>query len=724
MGSAASSSEITRAVRRLLARPSGAGRSQAPVIGPVARSAVMGGIALLTLAPGAATAVGLGEAQPSSALGEPLRATVPMRLATGEAIRPGCVTTPARAGSDLRSPAGTRVRTPQATGPALLELEVTSRQPLYEPLYELTLQVDCPGLPKIMRHYVLMLDLPGLSLPAGNSLAVAGPSQGTTGAGPRDNAPPRSAARRAASLAATRDPIPAGQSYRVREGDTLSTIAARVAGRAPNTTWQLADRIFEANSRAFIRGNPDLIKLGYEITIPVPGPLAATKTVPAAVEPATPPVAAPAAEPAARETGAEAGIEAAQQTQREPQAATTLTLDADDGAQSAADSISTSTDTVDLSQDIVLPPASTSPFADESVTSKPQAATADTVEAPPPVALAPRASSQVNPLLAVLLGLLLGLGLSIVLLRSRLLEGLSRLFARGRAEPAVTQDEHAYADTDEWLKTEEGLHAEAFALGSPAEQTYIVEMDEAEASAAVTGDTPVVDRTADFDSPFAPPDSEYRPEFDDMDTAEASGAAEQPETTASPGITQTAEMPRMAHANTVESIDPSDTAETVAMPEADFDPTVEPEMAELFADDLSDLPGEPDLPVEIFAGADEDTDSGTLAPTADMPSFEDTRELDDATMGVPNTGLEGLAADTDETEEMDLQGLGDDQQDDSQLSDTLQEALSLLERDFNEELTASQIVDQSALKRAIADKESGEDSEDMNLQDPPRKRAG
>ena len=57
-------------------------------------------------------------------------------------------------------------------------------------------------------------------------------------------------------------------SYRVREGDTLSTIAARVDGRPANSTWQLATQIFAANPNAFIRANPDLIKLGWEIKIP------------------------------------------------------------------------------------------------------------------------------------------------------------------------------------------------------------------------------------------------------------------------------------------------------------------------------------------------------------------------------------------------------------------------------------------------------------------------
>ena len=79
--------------------------------------------------------------------------------------------------------------------------------------------------------------------------------------------------------------------------------------------------------------------------------------------------------------------------------------------------------------------------------------------------------------------------------------------------------------------------------------------------------------------------------------------------------------------------------------------------------------------------------------------------------------------DESQTEELDLQGLGDDSDDDAHLSDTLQEALSLLERDFSEELTASQIVDQSALKRAIAERE-GDDVDDSNLPPSQQKRAG
>ncbi len=754
MGSAPQSSELARAVRRLLARPSCASQASASVVGPVARSAVMGGIALLTMAPGVVNAVGLGEARTTSALGEPLRATVPMRLSAGEIVRPGCVTTPVRPGSQLRSPTGTRVRSPETTGPGMLDLEVTTRQPLYEPLYELTLQVDCPGLPKIMRHYVLMLDLPGMALPATSRAATTAPLQGNAGVTVRDNPGSGSAPRRSGRLAATRDPVPAGQRYRVREGDTLSTIAARVEGRAPNTTWQLAEKIFAANPRAFIAGNPDLIKLGFEITIPVPGKLAATAGEPAPSAPVAPRELALAAEAAARVAAVEAAarvaaveaeIAAVQQALREARsapAATTPSLDAEPGAQPAADSLSNVDETVDVSKDIVLPPTSGSPFADEVTGRELEPEAAAAVEPPPPISFAPRQSSQVNPLLAVLMGLLLGLGLSILLLRSRLLEGLSNLFARSRAAPAIAPAEQTYADTDEWLKTEEGLHAEALAVGPPAEQTYIVEVNESEQTAAATGG-PVTDKSADFAAPFAPPDSEYEPELDELETAEAPGipaTAETAETAEMPDIAPTAEMPSIAPTAEMPGVgqtasmrgigqpgsasDPAPTAETVAMPEAVFDPTVEPDMAELFADDLSDLPGEPDLPVEVFAGMDADPDASALAPTADMPRFADADdELDDATLGAPNVGLEGLITDGDATEGMELQGLSEDYVDDSQLPDTLQQALSLLERDFNEELTASQIIDQDALKKVIAEKDEADEDTDA-LQDPQRKRAG
>lgn len=744
MASDARSSEIARAVRRLLARPASMDSAPGTVIRPVGRSAVMGGIAMLALAPAAVNAVGFGEAQLRSALGEPLRATVPLRLANGEVLRPGCVTTQPGKGGDLRSPTGTRVRSPAATGPAAVNLEVTSSRPLYEPLYELTLQIDCPGLPRVMRHYVLMLDLPGLSLPA--AAGNTSPERASVSSA-QTNLPPSTRSQGQARLAPTRDPVRAGTRYRVREGDTLSQIAARVENRSPNTTWQLADKIFENNPGAFINGNPDLIKLGYEITIPVPS---AVVTAAAPAEPVTlPQASAPAISPTLSDASTPA-----LQTAPELETPIATPVPAAEPAPAIERGVlqGAAVETPGVATDTVPPATSTSPFADVA---EPEPTVADVAE-PPPLVPAQREPARVSPLLAVLLGLLLGLGLSILLLRSRLLDGLSKLFMRRRTEPAAKPEEQIYADTDEWLKTTEGLHADPLALGSPAEQTYIVEVDEASQTAG-DEEMPVADRMADFDVPFAPPDDSYEP---DLGTEAATAAAE-PDIDALLGdeTAATAEMPRdedalraaptaeisgggaMAElvdgtdtlealesrenaqtAETVEMPAAEETGETVAMPEVAYDPAAEPDLAELFADGLSGLPAEPDLPVEVFAGMeDDDADMNPLAPTVDMPGIEDDGE----TVSAPADDLEGLFADSHATEAMDLQGLSNESEavDTAQLSDTLQEAMSMLEKDFSEELTASQIVDQSGLRRAISESGFDDELEQPDAEDPPRKRA-
>lgn len=44
-------------------------------------------------------------------------------------------------------------------------------------------------------------------------------------------------------LAASRAAIPAGQDYRVRNGDTLSMIAQRIEGRPVGSTWRVAEML-------------------------------------------------------------------------------------------------------------------------------------------------------------------------------------------------------------------------------------------------------------------------------------------------------------------------------------------------------------------------------------------------------------------------------------------------------------------------------------------------
>ena len=667
MESAGSRLEITQAVRAILEQRSAAKRGLlVPMAGPVSNLA---GIALLSLAPAAVTAVGLGEIQPQSSLGEPLRASVPLSLASGESVRPGCITVPPKQQSDLRQPANATVTTPLASGPGVLQLGVSTTRPLYEPMYELTLRVDCPGIPTVLRHYVLMLDLPGMGAitQAGNQndnarapltvpAAVTSPSQ---------RRPAPTAGR---TLASSGKAIAAGSNYRVREGDTLSTIAARIEGRPADSTWALADWIFTANPTAFIRNNPDLIKLGTIIALPAAAdwngtgaPAARSQTlsttVPAVTTPSPLPVPVPVQSALEVVTPREFNSPAT-----EPASPVTTVMPTE-----LVTTPSIAADSRAAEMTVATTPAS--PFADEAPTSEP--AEVRQVIEPPPVVLTQRQTTSVSPLLAVLLGVLLGFGLSILLLRARLLEGLTSLFARGRAEPAQSPAETTYADTDEWLKTEvTSLEAKPVSLGTPAEETYVVEVDNAEQHAAA-------DQSDDIAS-----------DDDSLDNAD-------------PAV------------ETTGFAAPFD-----SFSDHDANNAPEPELAELFADDLADLAdlsAETDLPEEVFADAG-DLDVNSLAPTAEMPEFGQSGAVMDQTLESPTAELGALPADTDATADLDLQGLADSQGDETRLSDTLQEALTLLEKDFENELTASQIIDQSAIKQAL------EEEEDF---DPaPQKRAG
>ncbi len=252
------------------------------------------GSMLLVLAP-AGQSLTLGEISVRSTLGQRLDATVPVRLGAGEALASGCVM-PGHQAADLRTVPGAEVTTPQAAREGLYELQVTSAAALYEPMYELELKVQCPGTPVLMRQYVLMLDLPAAvaSLGAAASTPAVVPAPVTTvqppttaqdsdGGAESLTVPPPAAPRRTTSSqrGAT---IEAGVRYRVADGDTLSSIAARVRSRTVSL-WTLAGAIQAANPEAFIRNDANLIKLGSEILIP-----AATSTT----TPTTTPISAPA----------------------------------------------------------------------------------------------------------------------------------------------------------------------------------------------------------------------------------------------------------------------------------------------------------------------------------------------------------------------------------------------------------------------------------------------
>ena len=264
---------------------------------------ILAGSMLLVLAP-AGQSLTLGDISVRSTLGQRLDATIPVRLGAGEALASGCVV-PGRPTSELRPVPGADVSTPQAVGEGLYELQVTSAAALYEPMYELELKVQCPGAPALIRQYVLMLDLPTAVASGGQAAyepAVA-PAPATSATGSSEGATalaagsPRPQRRSAASERGAT--IEAGVLYRVADGDTLSSIAARVRSRTVSL-WTLAGAIQAANPEAFIRNDANLIKLGSEILIPATMAASTpTETASAAAEPLKAPLSIPAPMPVA-----------------------------------------------------------------------------------------------------------------------------------------------------------------------------------------------------------------------------------------------------------------------------------------------------------------------------------------------------------------------------------------------------------------------------------------
>jgi Tfp pilus assembly protein FimV len=274
----------------------------------VSKPILCAGLAFLVLDPGIASAVSLGELSIDSDLNQPLSASVPVRISGGELLTADCVTIPEHSGAELSNLNNPELKIPTTERPGTYSIRITTRQPLFEPMYEFAIRVNCLGTPVLLRHYVLMLDLPGLPAPlsrqtmressdtvgpdvSGSTVqtqqpkftsAPANRTNSTRAAAPAN----RMDSARAAAPDTMRSQVTArlietGADYRVSGGDTLSSIAERVKGRPSGSVWDVADWIYAANPSAFVNADPNVIKLGSMIRIPAPGywetgPIAAT----------------------------------------------------------------------------------------------------------------------------------------------------------------------------------------------------------------------------------------------------------------------------------------------------------------------------------------------------------------------------------------------------------------------------------------------------------------
>jgi hypothetical protein len=550
---------------------------------------------------GPAHAITLGEITVHSALGQSLHATVPVSLAAGEYLGSTCVSVPPARSADLGTIRQARLQTPETGVPGTYDIGITTPRPLYEPMYELQLQVKCPGAPLLVRQYVLMLDLPG-TLPAVAAAPAVSPVATPVipvAAERRVSAPTTARPVRTRRAATTGSAIPAGSRYRVEHGDTLSTISARVRDRGAGV-WAFAERIFEGNTSAFIGGNPDLIRLGAEIDIPM-GMTTAEPTAPPSTSGNAVAVAAISPDPAMTSPPtAAAAIEAP-----------------------VAMNESSSSSTADASPfvaETAAPPAA-------NVTEERKARAA--VDASP----RPAADDAGSPLSAVALGILVGLGLSLALLRQRLLGVFHdmRVSRAARGKPALSPSAAAPVRTAPPARPQRAIapfESAMVVVEEPAETAENLALPEPTARTAALRDIPPAHQPASFRQP----ETDLESLFDDVAPA----------------------LP--------ESLEPVG------------------DVAEASLDlDLSAAASADDATVEQNWGSDTQ-----LAPTQRAAAV--------------------AAAKNDPTaEKLDLHALASSADGDEQLSQTLMEALTLLERDYEDELTASQVVDLNKLREASAD---------------------
>ncbi len=241
-------------------------------IAGLVRSAPGRGWAVLALfiglgATAASPALTLGELQVQSSLGEPLSAVVQVDAAAGEALRRECFAPGADAAALPGIPRTDNLRMVLERQGSSALLRLAGQSPVREPLTQVVLQVRCPGLPRLTRAFVVLLDPAAIAPPpAARLIPVPRQSSRRTGVVPGGDIAP-------------------GSQYTVRPGDTLSGIASRIAGRPSYSVWPLAARIKTLNPSAFESGRADALIAGSRLQMPVLASLANTATTDRASRP-------------------------------------------------------------------------------------------------------------------------------------------------------------------------------------------------------------------------------------------------------------------------------------------------------------------------------------------------------------------------------------------------------------------------------------------------------
>ena len=236
-------------------------------------------------------ALGLGKLAVQSALGETLRAEIDVTSLTAEEasnlrVRVAPPESYRAAGVDYNAvlPGTTVVLQRRADGRPYLRL--SSDRSVQEPFVDVILELSW-STGRLVREYTLLLDPPATArapapAPATAPVMAAAPAEAPAASAapaapavaavvPRAPAPPRPVATEPAAPAAPRSTAraPAGgaDEYRVRTGDTLSSIASRTQ-RPGVSLDQMLVSLFRGNSQAFVDNNMNRLKAGVVLAVP------------------------------------------------------------------------------------------------------------------------------------------------------------------------------------------------------------------------------------------------------------------------------------------------------------------------------------------------------------------------------------------------------------------------------------------------------------------------
>ncbi|MCH8099280.1 MAG: hypothetical protein IIB74_02470 [Proteobacteria bacterium] len=206
-----------------------------------------------------ANALELGELTVQSSLGQPLRASIAFALAPHEQLNRYCVSF--RSGPTAGGLPGIgRTTLSVANGVILL----TGTTPVREPMLATQVVINCPYTAKFSREYMLFVDPPSETTSASFAAATTAAPVPLTVHAPTAVSRPATVQRRAS---VNRAPVDSAARYKVKFGDSLSDIVARIENRTL-TMWPAVNLIFAANPDAFMDNDPNRLKAGSWLTIP------------------------------------------------------------------------------------------------------------------------------------------------------------------------------------------------------------------------------------------------------------------------------------------------------------------------------------------------------------------------------------------------------------------------------------------------------------------------